>query len=115
MDVRKAEKLFEGPRGFVYLTLKEYVFIANAGIDLSSVPEGYAVLWPEEPWAWVGEFRRRLIDYFSLGELGVWMTDSHLLPLRCGVTGIALAFSGFGGVESQIGKPDLYGKPLQVT
>lgn len=113
--VRESEKLFEGPKGFVYLTLKEYVFIANAGIDLSNVPEGYAVLWPEEPWTWASEFRRRLMDHFSLGELGVLMTDSHLVPLRRGVTGIALAFSGFEGVESQIGKPDLYGRPLQVT
>lgn len=113
--IREAEKLFEGPKGFVYLTLKDYVFIANAGIDLSNVPEGYAVLWPEEPWAWVNEFRERLMDQYDLSALGVLMTDSHLVPLRRGVTGVALAFGGFEGVESQIGKPDLYGKPLQVT
>ena len=43
------------------------------------------------------------------------MTDSHVTPLRRGVTGLALAYAGFEGVESQVGKPDLHGHPLRFT
>ena len=43
------------------------------------------------------------------------MTDSHIVPFRKGVIGIAVAWSGIEGVESQVGKPDLYGKPLKWT
>lgn len=113
--LQEAERIFEGEGGFVYLTLKNHIFIANAGIDLSNVPDGYAVLWPERPWDWVRTFRERLKNRYQLEHLGVLMTDSHLTPLRRGVTGLAVAYSGFEGVESQIGKPDLYGKPLHVT
>ena len=44
--LQEAERLFVGEGGFVYLTLKNGVLIANAGIDLSNAPEGYAVLPP---------------------------------------------------------------------
>ena len=111
--LREAERLFAN--GFVYLTLKYNIFIANAGIDLSNIPTGYAVLWPERPWEWVKQFRKKLKDYYAVDELGVIATDSHLTPLRRGVTGLALAFSGFEGIQSEIGKPDLYGKPLKMT
>ena len=94
---------------------KDFAFIANAGIDLSNVPDGFAVLWPEKPWEWVKNFREKLRTHWQLEHLGVLMTDSHNTPLRRGVTGLALAYAGFEGVESQVGKPDLYGKPLHIT
>ena len=47
--------------------------------------------------------------------MGVVVTDSHLTPLRRGVTGLAIAYSGFEGIQSEIGKPDLFDKPLEVT
>jgi len=111
--LQEAEKLFED--GFVYLTLKNNVLIANAGIDLSNVPEGYAILWPEKPWDWARSFRRRLKLHYRIENIGVIVTDSYLTPLRRGVTGLAIAYSGFYGIQSEIGKPDLFGKPLQVT
>lgn len=113
--LQEAEKVFAGEDGYVYLTLKDFAFIANAGIDLSNVPDGYAVLWPEKPWEWVKSFREKLRTRYQLEHLGVLMTDSHNTPLRRGVTGLALAYAGFEGVESQVGKPDLYGKPLHIT
>lgn len=109
----ESENLFQAK--YVYITLRDAIFIANAGIDLSNVPDGYAVLWPKQPWRWTRQFRDALRRQFGLDELGVVMTDSHTVPLRKGVIGIALAWSGIEGVESQVGKPDLYGKPLKYT
>lgn len=43
------------------------------------------------------------------------MTDSHTTPLRRGVTGIALSYWGFQGVESFVGTKDLYGRALKMT
>ena len=111
--IDESEKLFQAK--YVYVTLRDYVFIANAGIDLSNVPEGYAVLWPRRPWTWAYDFRAALCQQFSIGELGIVVTDSHIVPFRKGVIGIAVAWSGIEGVESQVGKPDLYGKPLKWT
>jgi coenzyme F420-0:L-glutamate ligase len=111
--LQEAEGFYDD--GLVYLTLKDKVFVANAGIDLSNVPRGYAVLWPKDPWEWVRGFRERLRTHYRLEDVGVVATDSHLTPLRRGVTGLAIAYSGFEGVQSEIGRPDLYGKPLEFT
>lgn len=82
--LQEAEQVFAGEGGYVYLTLKDYAFIANAAIDLSNVPDGYAVLWPEEPWEWVKNFREKLRARYRLEHLGVLMSDSHNTPLRGG-------------------------------
>lgn len=51
----------------------------------------------------------------SKQNLGIIVADSHCQPMRKGVIGIALSWSGFEGVEDVRGEPDLYGKKLQVT
>lgn len=113
--LREADRLFVGEGAHAYLTLKDCIWIADAGIDLSNTPEGTAILLPEAPWAWAATFRRRLQARYGAEELGVLVTDSRLTPLRRGVTGVALAYAGFEGVQSEIGKPDLFGRPLRVT
>ncbi len=113
--LQESERVFDGEDGLVYLTFKNSIFIANAGIDLSNAPDGYAILLPEKPWDWTKNYRDKLKSQYNLEHLGVLMTDSHLTPLRQGVTGLALAYSGFEGVESQIGKLDLFNKPLHIT
>jgi len=113
--IQEADVLFEGEDGFVYLTLKNNILIANAGIDLSNACEGHAILWPDRPWEWARDFRSTLQSHYHVADLGVVVTDSHLTPLRRGVTGVAIAYSGFEGIQSEIGKPDLFGKPLRIT
>jgi coenzyme F420-0:L-glutamate ligase / coenzyme F420-1:gamma-L-glutamate ligase len=110
----EADQAFPTP-GPYWLTIKENIFIANAGVDLSNAPEGTAILWPENVWAWAAGFRRQLMAHFGVKRLGVVVVDSHLIPLRRGVTGIALAFAGFEGLQKEVGAPDLYGRPLEVT
>jgi coenzyme F420-0:L-glutamate ligase len=109
----ESERIFQAK--YVYMTIRDAIYIANSGIDLSNVPEGYAVLWPRQPWRWAREFREALRQHFRLQELGIVLTDSHIVPFRKGVLGMAIAWSGIEGVESQVGKPDLYGKPLKYT
>jgi coenzyme F420-0:L-glutamate ligase len=110
---READHVFGAT--VVWLTLKNGVFVANAGIDLSNAPEGFAILWPTDPWEWGRLLRQELQRIYGLRELGVLITDSRVVPLRRGVTGVAMAYAGFEGVESQKGKPDLFGRPLQFT
>jgi coenzyme F420-0:L-glutamate ligase / coenzyme F420-1:gamma-L-glutamate ligase len=110
----EADRVFP-TSGPYWLTIKDNVFIANAGVDLSNAPAGTAILWPTDTWNWAADFRRRLCECFGLSHLGVVVVDSHLIPLRRGVTGIALAFAGFEGVQKEVGAPDLFGRPLEVT
>ena len=111
----EAEVVFVGEDAGVFFTLMDGTWIANAGVDLSNVREGAAILWPSDPWGWVATFRRRLCERYALANLGVVLTDSRVPHLRRGVTGVAIAYAGFEGVQSEIGRPDLFGHPLQVT
>jgi coenzyme F420-0:L-glutamate ligase len=113
--LREADAVLGSMGAPFFLTEKGGLLTPNAGVDRSNVPAGYAVLWPHQPWAWVRQFWQDLRARFGLRDLGVIITDSHLTPMRRGVTGIALAWAGFEGIESQIGHADLYGHPLAAT
>jgi len=111
----EAEVVFVGEGAGVFFTLMDGTWIANAGVDLSNVREGAAILWPDDPWGWAVTFRGRLCQQFGLTDLGVVLTDSRVPHLRRGVTGVAISYAGFEGVQSEIGQPDLFGHPLRVT
>lgn len=109
---REAESVFIGP---VLTTLKDGILIPGAGIDLSNAPDGYAILWPKNPWAAAENLAKTFHTKFHLKRLGIIISDSRCTPLRWGVTGLALAWAGFLGVEDARGEHDIYGKPLTVT
>ncbi|HDI46586.1 MAG TPA: hypothetical protein ENF82_02135, partial [Candidatus Methanomethylia archaeon] len=44
----EADFVMGGVRGAL-LTVKRGIFVANAGVDLSNAPPGYAVPWPRDP------------------------------------------------------------------
>ncbi len=99
----------------VTLTLNAGIFIPWAGIDRSNVKKGYAVLWPEKPFRVAHDLLVSLKKKYRLKNLGVIISDSHCIPLRNGVTGIALGYAGFRGVNDLRGRKDLYGNRLEVT
>ena len=111
--LNEADQFLDGE--MVYLTLKNKILIPHAGIDLSNAPEGVAILWPENSFNSAEKIRDCFLRKFSLKNLGVVVIDSHCQPLRTGVVGIALGWSGIEGVEDERGKKDLYGKKLRVT
>jgi coenzyme F420-0:L-glutamate ligase len=102
-------------RGVVTLTVKNGIFIPWAGIDRSNVKKGYAVLWPEKPFESAEKIRKALKKAYGIKNLGVIISDSHCIPLRRGIIGIALGYAGFRGVRDLRGKKDIYGNTLKVT
>ena len=87
--------------------------IPSAGIDESN-GNGYYVLWPKDPQHSVNQIRKYLIKKFKLKNLGVIIVDSKTTPLRWGVTGVAVAYSGFSPLNNYIGKPDIFGRAFLV-
>lgn len=98
--------------GFL-LTINHNMLVANAGIDESN-SNGLLSLWPKDPQKSANELREYLVKKHKIKHLGVILTDSKLSPLRWGVTGYALAHSGLQALNSYIGKPDIFGKPMRV-
>ena len=101
------------PYGFC-VSITHNKLIASAGIDESN-GNGYFVLWPEKPQASANKIREYLTTRFGRKEIGVIITDSHVVPFVWGVIGLCLAHSGFEATRNYIGKPDIFGHNLQVT
>lgn len=115
--IEKEADLFLPPEENKYgitMTIKRDVLIPAAGIDESNA-DGQYVLWPSDPQKTANAVRAHLVKRFSLKYAGVIITDSKTTPLRWGTTGVALAHSGFLGVNNYIGTPDLFGKKFEVT
>ena len=91
---------------------------ANAGIDRSNIPtlEGdeQVLLLPENPDASAATLRDSLQQYFAC-ELAVIINDSAGRAWRNGTVGFAIGTAGFEPVESLVGNPDMFGRPLEIT
>lgn len=98
----------------ISFTISQNILIPNAGIDESNAGDVF-VLWPRDPQVTANAVRDYLMKRFGLKEVGVVVTDSTCRPLHRGVSGIALAFSGFLPLKDYVGEPDLFGRPFTVA
>lgn len=92
----------------VPLTIVDHTFIARAGIDASNTSGAYSLL-PKNSYATAKKIRTYLMKRFGRKELGVIIVDSHSLPLRRGVMGVAIGWSGFVGLKAYSNTPDIFG------
>ena len=91
---------------------------ANAGVDRSNIDAAPAkdvvLLLPMEPDSAAEMLRQRLAKHFRR-PLGVIVSDSFGRPWRRGTVGVALGSAGIAALNDLRGRPDLFGRPLQVT
>ena len=87
---------------------------ANAGIDLSNVGVGLALLLPQDP---DGSARRIREDVRQLTEktVGVVITDTFGRPWRLGTTDVAIGVAGFGPLIDYRGGTDPHGYELKAS
>lgn len=110
----KEESSFAIKTKNTWLTIKDGMLLANAGIDKSNA-DGKLVLSPKDSFKSAEKIRKSLLQKFKLKNLGIIIADSRLLPLRSGAVGIALGYAGFKGVRNYIGKKDIFGRLLKVS
>lgn len=113
---KEADSYIEGSESKydVWMTIKDGILIANAGIDESN-GGGYFVLWPREPFKEAQQIWQHLRKKYSVKDLGVLITDSRITPLRWGTLGIGIAWCGFEPLKNYIGTPDIFGRNLRMT
>lgn len=99
---------------YAWLTKKEGLIMANAGIDESNA-NGKIILSPKNPFEAASSLRKELLKHYKIKKLGVVIADSALLPLRAGVIGHALGYAGFKGVRDYRGKKDIFGRKMQMS
>jgi coenzyme F420-0:L-glutamate ligase / coenzyme F420-1:gamma-L-glutamate ligase len=111
--IRESDEIFGGLYGFV-LTSVQKILAPNAGIDKSNVPKGHVVLYPKNPYESLETLRNKFL--ISSGKrIGIVLSDSRILPMRKGTTGVALACSGFEPIIDLKGTKDLFGNVLKYT
>ncbi len=108
-----AREYFSTAQKFL-LTIKHATLIPSSGIDESNA-KGHYILWPKDPTKSAREVCLYLRKKYKTEKLAVIVTDSHTTPLRWGVTGIAIGSWGLEPLYDYRGKPDIFGRTLEVT
>jgi len=98
----------------VSLTITQNNLVATAGIDESN-GDGYYILWPKNLQESANKIREHLTKKHSIKNIGVVITDSRTTPLRWGVTGLAIAYSGINPLHSYVGQKDIFGRKMEFT
>ncbi|MFW9919067.1 MAG: coenzyme F420-0:L-glutamate ligase [Candidatus Thorarchaeota archaeon] len=98
----------------VLLTIKNNTLMANAGVDKSNVPPGYASLLPKDSRKSAERIRYQIKERFGK-NVGVLIIDSRTQPLRLGNIGMALGVAGFRPVADDRGRTDLFGNVMRIT
>ncbi len=98
----------------VWLTIKDGMVMATAGIDESNA-DGKLILLPKDSFKTAEVLRKKLKKHFKIKNLGILITDSRIFPLRAGVVGVALGYAGFKGIYNYIGKKDIFGRVLKMS
>ncbi len=99
---------------YVWLSFKDGMMMANAGIDESNASGKY-ILLPKDSFASATSLRKKLRTHYKIKNLGILITDSHTSPLRAGVTGIALGYAGFKGLRDYRGAKDIFGRKFKFS
>lgn len=102
------------PTKYAWLTIKDGMFMAAAGIDESN-GNGKLILLPKDSFKSAQRLRKKLMVHYKLKHLGVVITDSRTAPMRVGVTGIAVGHAGFKGVKDYRGQVDIFGRKFHMS
>lgn len=102
-------------RGDLIISETVHGFVcANAGVDLSNVEAGHAVLLPKDSDRSARRIRDVVRSVHGI-EIGVIISDTFGRPWRRGVTDVAIGSAGIGPILDLRGTNDALGRELQVT
>ncbi len=110
---RESDEIIGGVAGFVMSTTNG-ILAPNAGIDKSNSKGTEVVLYPDEPYKFAEDLKRKLFLESKI-HVGVIIVDSRLMPTRIGTTGVTIACAGIEPTKDLRGNKDLDGNPLKVT
>jgi len=92
--------------------------MANAGVDQSNIErvdgEERVLLLPCDPDRSAAVLKQGFDEAYA-ANVGVIINDSFGRPWRNGIVGVALGVAGLPSLLDMIGKPDMFGRPMQVT
>lgn len=113
-ELIRKESEFATLTKYVWLTIKDGMVMASAGIDESNA-NGKLILLPKDSFRTAHVLRKQLQQRYKVKKLGVLITDSRTMPFRSGVNGVALGYAGFEGIRDYVGTPDIFGRNFKFS
>ena len=110
----ESKRIVRMENGIIIVETKHGFVCANAGIDESNVQDGYATLLPDDPDKSANLLKDR-IEQKTGKNIAVIITDTFGRPFRLGQTNVAIGIAGLEPILDYNGKPDTFGKIMQVT
>lgn len=110
----KAESELAIETQYAWLTVKDGVVMASAGIDESNA-DGKYILLPRDSFVAAEQIRSELQKSYSVKNLGILITDSRTMPLRAGITGMVVGYAGIKGIRDYRNTEDLFGRVLKYS
>ena len=110
----ESKRIVRMENGIIIVETNHGFVCANAGIDESNVQDGYATLLPDDPDQSANLLRDR-IEQKTGKNIAVIISDTFGRPFRLGQTDIAIGIAGLEPILDYNGKPDTFGKIMQVT
>lgn len=87
---------------------------ANAGVDESNLPSGFAAMLPENPDVSASNFHSSL-QGMTGKKIAVLVADTFGRPFREGQTNCAIGISGMKPINDYAGTKDTFGRILRTT
>jgi coenzyme F420-0:L-glutamate ligase/coenzyme F420-1:gamma-L-glutamate ligase len=113
--LQESNRVVRAEQGHLIVETAHGYVCANAGVDLSNVPDSNCVtLLPENPDASAEHIRQTIKDQLGI-EVAIIISDTHGRPFREGAINIAIGVSGLIPLKSYIGLTDLFGYELRST
>ena len=110
----ESKRIVRMKNGVIIVETKHGFVCANAGIDESNVEDGYATLLPDNPDQSANLLKDR-IKQKTGKQIAVIISDTFGRPFRLGQTDVAIGISGLEPILDYNGRPDTFGKIMQVT
>jgi coenzyme F420-0:L-glutamate ligase/coenzyme F420-1:gamma-L-glutamate ligase len=110
----ESKRIVRMENGIIIVETKHGFVCANAGIDESNVQDGYATLLPDNPDQSANLLKGK-IEQKTGKNIAIIISDTFGRPFRLGQTNVAIGIAGLEPVLDYNGKPDTFGKIMQVT
>ena len=110
----ESKRIVRMENGVIIVETKLGFVCANAGIDESNVKDGYATLLPDDPDKSANLLKDR-IKQKTGKNVAIIISDTFGRPFRLGQTDVAIGIAGLEPILDYNGKPDTFGKIMQVT
>lgn len=112
--LREARRVVRETQDHLIVETRHGLVCANAGVDMSNVPEGRASLLPKDPDASATRIRATIEDRCGT-PVAVIVSDTFGRAWRIGHTNVAIGSSGLQALRTYEGRTDPAGRELLIT